>query len=216
MVGNSVTNRSGLTTRQAEEHRAREMLKRDLLDAAGRLLVEEDSGALTMRRIAREVNCSTKMLYTLFGGKRELIEELWLEGFDRLRLGLEAVEHLGDRWAYVVALGRAYRENALANPKHYALMFGRAMPGFEPSKEGIRRSEMAFGIVVDAVGACVDAGIIASSDRRTVASVLWATVHGVVSLELASRLQGNGPSVFDEAVQILGEGYLVGERQRDK
>lgn len=216
MSRNIVTNQNIVTNYREEKLRAREALKRGLLDAAGRLLGEEGPGALSMRRISREVNCSTKMLYTLFGGKQELVEELWLEGFDRLCLAMEAVEHPGDPWAYVVALGRAYRENALSNPNHYAVMFGGAVPGFEPSEEGLRRSEMAFGVLVEAVVECVNAGVIPSSDPLAVASVLWSTVHGAVSLELAGRLKRDGPGVFEEAVRILGEGYLVGERQRDE
>ena len=214
MYSNSVTDRDTVTDYREERLRGREALRRGLLDAAGRLLVEEGPGALSMRRISREINCSTKVIYTLFGGKRELMEELRLEGFERLRRSVEAVEHPGDPWAYVVALGWAYRENALANPNHYAVMFGRAVPGFEPTEEGLRRSERTFGGLVVAVEGCVEAGVVAPSDPRAVASVLWSTVHGVVSLELAGHLEGDGPRVFEEAMRVLAAGYLVGEGQR--
>lgn len=190
-------------------------MRRGLLDAASRLLVEEGPGALSMRRISRQVNCSTKVLYTMFGGKRELVEELWLEGFDRLRRSVEAVEHPGDPWDYVVAMGWAYRENALNNPNHYAVMFGRAVPGFEPTEEGLRRSEKAFRVLIGAVEGCVEAGVLAPSDPGAVASVLWSTVHGVVSLELAGHMRGEGPRVFGEAMRVLTAGYVVGERRRD-
>lgn len=80
-----------------------------------------------------------------------------------------------DTGAYKVALGWAYRENALANPNHYAVMFGRAVPGFEPTEEGLRRSERAFGVLVGAVEGCVEVGVVAPSDPRAVASVLWST-----------------------------------------
>ena len=214
MNRNSVTNHDAVTDYQEERLRGREALRRGLLDAAGRLLVEEGPGALSMRRISREVNCSTKVIYTMFGGKRGLVEELRLEGFERLRLSVEAVEHPGDPWAYVVALGWAYRENALANPNHYAVMFGRAVPGFEPTEEGLRRSERTFGGLVGAVEGCVEAGVVAPSDPRAVASVLWSTVHGVVSLELAGHLKGEGPRVFEEAMRVLATGCLVGEGRR--
>ena len=214
MYRNSVTDRDSVTNYREERLRGREALRRGLLDAAGRLLVEEGPGALSMRRISREVNCSTKVIYTMFGGKRELVGELWLEGFDRLRRSVEAVEHPGEPWAYVVALGWAYRENALANPNHYAVMFGRAVPGFEATEEGLRRSEKAFGVVVGAVEGCVEAGVVAPSDPRALASVLWATVHGVVSLELAGHMKGDGPRVFEEAMRVLAAGCLVGEGRR--
>lgn len=89
----------------------------------------------------------------------------------------------------------------------YAVMFGRAVPGFEPTEEELRGSERAFEV-------CVEAGIVAPSDPRAVASVLWASVRGVVSLELDGRLKGGGPRVFEEAMRVLADGYLVGERRR--
>src|SRR5688572_18117224 len=87
-------------------------LRRLLLDAASQLLLAEGPQALTMRRIAGEVGCSTTVLYTLFGDKHGLANALYLEGFARLRQRLEAVERGDDPLAYLGALGRAYRENA--------------------------------------------------------------------------------------------------------
>lgn len=40
-----------------------------VLDTASRLLEDDGPDALTMRRIASEVGCSTTVRYTMFGGK---------------------------------------------------------------------------------------------------------------------------------------------------
>jgi hypothetical protein len=37
-----------------------------------------------------------------------------------------------------------------------------------------------------------------------------------VSLELAGRLRGDGPRVFEEAMRVLAAGYLIGERRGDE
>jgi AcrR family transcriptional regulator len=167
----------------------RAALRRALLDAAGRLLTDEGPGALTMRRIAAEVGCSTTVLYTLFENKANLADALYLEGFDRLRRTLEAVPRSGDPLADLRDLGRAYRASALANPSYYGVMFGRPIPGFVPPPESREQAGEALAILVRAVAACVGAGAFRAEDPRATAEVLWAAVHGAVSLELAGYVR---------------------------
>lgn len=166
----------------------REALRRVVLDAASRLLEAEGPGALTMRRIAGEVGCSTSVLYTMFGGKAGVAEGLWREGFDRLRDALHDALQApdgSDPLHRLTVIGRAYRANALANASYYAVMFQRPIPGFEPSAEAYAASLEALQVLVDAVADCIDAGVFRPQDPAHIARVLWAAAHGAVSLELA-------------------------------
>jgi AcrR family transcriptional regulator len=173
MDGNNVTNNNIVTNYKEARARSREALRRGLLDAAGRLLTSEGPGALRVRRVAREVNCSTKVIYTMFGGKEGLVEELYLEGFERLGGALEAVPHGENPLAYLGALGRAYRESALANPTHYAVMFGRPIPEFTPSPSSLRRARSTFEVLEEAVSWCMEAGILERGIPRR-----WRTCCG--------------------------------------
>ena len=56
---------------------------RALLDAAHRLLADHGSEALTVRRIATEAGMSTMNVYSRFGGKDGVIDELFIDGFER-------------------------------------------------------------------------------------------------------------------------------------
>jgi AcrR family transcriptional regulator len=216
MDGNNVTNNNIVTNYKEARARSREALRRGLLDAAGRLLTSEGPGALSVRRVAREVNCSTKVIYTMFGGKEGLVEELYLEGFERLGGALEAVPHGENPLAYLGALGRAYRESALANPTHYAVMFGRPIPEFTPSPSSLRRARSTFEVLEEAVSWCMEAGIFERGDPEEVANVLWAAVHGVVDLELAGHLpEGEGERVFARTLRAVGAG-LLNEREGGK
>ena len=162
----------------------RDAQRRVVLDAAGSILQAEGPDALTMRRIAGEVGCSTSVLYTMFGGKAGVAEALWLEGFERLRVALAGVED-DDPLGRLAAMGRAYRANALANPAYYSVMFARPIPGFEPSPEAYSESLRPLQLLVYAVANCVAAGVFRRVDAAHVARVLWAAAHGAVSLELA-------------------------------
>jgi AcrR family transcriptional regulator len=162
----------------------RQAVRRLVLDVASRLLEAEGPQALTMRRIAAEVGCSTSVLYTMFGGKSGVAEGLWREGFERLRQAMERVE-ADDPLGRLTALGHAYRTNALANRAYYAVMFQRPIPGFEPSAEAYADSLRPLHILVGAVADCLEAGVFRAADPTHVATVLWAAAHGAVSLELA-------------------------------
>ena len=183
-----------------------------VLDAAGRLLAEEGPGALSMRRVAEEVNASTQVLYTMFGGKEGLANELFLEGFGRLRLALEAVPRGDDPLGHLFSLGEAYFENGLASPNYYRVMFSDAIPGFRPPEETLQQTWKTFDALVEAVGRCVEAGLFAEQDAREVASSLWSAVHGVVSLHLLGRFarREEARRVFELTTRAAIGGLLRG------
>jgi AcrR family transcriptional regulator len=162
----------------------RAALRRLVLDTASSLLEDEGPGALTMRRIAGEIGCSTTVLYTMFGGKSGIAEGLWLEGFDRLGAALDRAQG-ANPLERLAAMGRAYRANALANRSYYLVMFQRPIPGFEPSPEAYAASLKPLHCLTDAVADCVHAGVFRPEDPAHIAGVLWAATHGAVSLELA-------------------------------
>src|SRR3954470_17145701 len=93
--------------------RGSEAIRRALLDTASRLLVKEGPAALTMRRLAAAAGCSTTVLYTTFGGKDGIAEALYREAFVRFAKRLAAVPASKDPIGRLLALGQAYRENAL-------------------------------------------------------------------------------------------------------
>lgn len=193
------------------QDRSREDLRRAILDAATRLLVGDGLQALSMRRVAAEVGCSTTVLYTMFGGKSGLLDALWAEGFDRLWQAEEQVGETEDPLARLAALGSAYRQHALENPDYYRVMFGGAIPGFQPSPSALDQSRRTFQVLVDGVQAGMDAGVFRRGDPETVALALWATVHGVVSLEIAGGLrESEGQQVFEQAMRAVATGFMEG------
>ena len=63
---------------------------RALLTAAHDLLANEGPTALTVRRIAAAAGVSTMNVYSRFGGKDGVLDELFAEGFRRLGERMEA------------------------------------------------------------------------------------------------------------------------------
>jgi AcrR family transcriptional regulator len=195
------------TPYQLAQRQGQEAMRRTLLDAASRLLLEEGPGALTMRRVAGAVGCSTTVLYTMFGGKEGLADALYREGFERLRRRLEAAGGDPDPLGRLRALGRAYRASALAEPGYYGVMFQQAIPGFRPSAESLVVAGASLEVLTQAVRAAMEAGGLRAGDPRAVAEVLWAAVHGVVSLELAGHFAD--PEVADDRFQTLASAAIL-------
>src|SRR6185312_10247811 len=108
-----------------------------------------------------EVGCSTKVIYTLFGGKDGLSEALWLEGFARFERWLLEEGGIGEGSDPLARLRRgldAYRAYALAEPDYYRVMFLGAMAGFTPGGEAVESAKRTFGLLMQAVGKCLETG----------------------------------------------------------
>ena len=170
-----------------------------LVETAARLLTEEGPSALTTRRLAREVGTSTMAVYTHFGGMEELLTAISLEGFRRLARRLNRVKPTDDPVADVVALGRAYGRNALANPDLYRVMFGTRPDGWILDASDQAMTLGTFTTLVAAVQRCIDAQRI-DGDAWAIASQMWATLHGVVMLELSGFLSRTEAVHTSEAI----------------
>jgi AcrR family transcriptional regulator len=159
-----------------------------LLDAALRLLEERGPGALRIRDLAAAAEQSTMGVYTHFGSKQGLLEQLYLHGFRRLEARLDGVPADGQQALLAFAL--AYRSFALDNEALYGLMFERAAPDFVPSDAsrlaGLSTFEMLARRVADWRPDF--------TDPAADAHLVWATMHGLVSIELMHRRWG-GPLV---------------------
>src|ERR671916_2650837 len=86
-----------------------------LLEAALRLLEERGPGALRIRDLSEAVGKSTMGVYTHFGSKQGLLEQLYLHGFGRLEERLNSVHSGGHSPQELLEFALAYRAFALDN-----------------------------------------------------------------------------------------------------
>jgi len=164
-----------------------------LTEAAARLLNEEGPAALSTRRLAAEVGTSTTAVYTHFGSKPEMVRAMVAEGFDRLARRTKRVAKTDDTVRDLVNLGWAYRRYALSDPHLYRIMFGRAVPEFQPTPSDRQQGLPAIEILVDGVQRAIDDGRLTVTDPWPAAITLWTAMHGIVSLELDGYLTMDPP-----------------------
>lgn len=188
-----------------------ERLRERLLDAAGQRLVEQGLGGLSLRTLAADADTSTAAVYSLFGGKPGMLSALHERAFQRLGAGQAAVGISDDPVEDVVRLGLAYRASAVADPHGYQIMFGGEI---RPDQVGPRQLEAAAGTFVPlltAVRRCVGEGRFRRDvPAESIATALWANVHGLVSLQLGGVLppQAGPPAdIFEAAVRAAVRGW---------
>lgn len=155
---------------------------RSILEAAG----DEDA-------VARAAGVTAPSIYRHFAGRDEIVDALVSETFDefigRLRAANGAASSPDDALQRLCA---AYVTFATERPGAYLVLFQRR-PGAEgPGTESGRaraflgRGGEAFGILVEAIRACADAGLVRSGGPASDAELLWAGMHGGVVLRASS------------------------------
>lgn len=191
------TKRRAVSTprRRAPAARDTSVQRRDLLDIASQVLTTEGPTALSMRRLATEAGVSTMVLYSRFGSRDALMEQLLVEGFTRFGAELTAVVE-ADPFQQLTALGHAYRRFATQNPTYFPLMWvprpgrgpGETVPPKSPSPALEQASRRSFGALVQTVTRVLAALDRPARDVEPIAVSVWAAVHGFVSLELSGAI----------------------------
>ncbi|MDJ0770050.1 MAG: TetR/AcrR family transcriptional regulator [Ilumatobacter sp.] len=177
-----------------------------LLRAAHTLLTEQGAEALTVRRIAGEAGMSTMNVYSRFGGKDGVIDELYLDGYRRMIDAIDSIPETDDVIDDLMRRSVALRKFAIENPTYYAVMFRSAVPGFEPSPESREFAYTALARTAQRVERGQAIGVIAVVDDCNpgeIAASLFATCHGLISLEIdgVAAATVSWPNVFDFGIR---------------
>jgi AcrR family transcriptional regulator len=180
-----------------------------LLDAAGRLLLQEGADGITTRRLAAMAGTTTQAIYTEFGGKEGIARAMYREGFHRLEARMRAVGETSDPLFDLLQLGRAYRDAAHDSPHFYDVMFGRPIPQFTPDADDLVVSLIAHDLLSRAITRVIGTGaLVDGADAEAVGQWLWTVVHGVVSFELNGTIDLDAPA-YDEYLRLSLVGFLI-------
>src|SRR5262249_3659884 len=177
---------------------------------AARLLEERrDLDAISMRAVADAVGVTPSAIYRHFTDRNELIFEVCERRFRELDQVIEQAEASSpDPLESLRRRGRAYVRCGVAHPEEYRILF-MIKPGLTPDWTTIRIMQgPVVTHLVQAVQACLDAGVIRPADPTLVAFGLWSAVHGLTSL-LITKPAFPWPDL-DELLDHILSAVLVG------
>ena len=105
----------------------RDMSKREYIRKTQEIIQKEGRDAISIRRIAREMNCSTANLYRYFNNQQELLyyAELTRHSAYIRRLN-EAEKSWKNIWDFYVGIWDCYCREAFRNPQVYDMLFLQA------------------------------------------------------------------------------------------
>lgn len=169
---------------------AREKLRISILDAARTLFVERGIDAVSMREIARKINYSPTTLYHHFADKEALLQAVCDEDFLKLAVSMREIMKLPDLIARIGALAQGYAMFALQNPNHYRLMFMTPRIPCALDSTTIQRGnpeQDAYAQLKLVVQDAFEAGLFRQdlTNFELIAQTMWASIHGVCSLEIS-------------------------------
>ena len=158
----------------------------EILTAAERIFVEHGYEGATIRKIADEVGLSSTALYMHFSDKGEILQEICRQAFEQLlsstrRITSQPQARPQDRLRDLLG---AYVDFGFGHPNAYRLIYLtrpiEARDGAESAAQQLGPELFqSFVSVLEEVQA---AGQLRNGDARQAATVIWAGVHGIVSL----------------------------------
>jgi AcrR family transcriptional regulator len=155
-----------------------------------RVLEEEGPGAVSMRRIAKEVGITPMAIYHHFPNREALLDTVTDREFGKLLGYVQAHIRRGPVETRLVEILEGYVDYAFARPRVFDYVFSSPRPGARryPSDFRARRSP-TLNPLADMVTEAMRQGALRKDDVWEVALSLWAHVHGYVMLYRAGRFQ---------------------------
>jgi AcrR family transcriptional regulator len=166
-----------------------------LLTEARDLYLEVGSARVSLREVARRTGVSPAAVYRHFDNKQMLLRHVCGEGFRIFASYLMRALAASTPAERMAACADQYLHFAVEHPRDYRVIFMSDADdvlalGPPQRDDGLR--DPTFQFLVDRVHECQQAKLIARGDAVEVATLIWANVHGLVSLRLSGLLNHVG------------------------
>jgi len=206
-------------TTRARREREKEERRQSILKAAREVFFENGFHRATVDDVAGQAEVSKGTVYLYFESKETILAHLLLEGLDKL---IEELEHAYTAGEPLPAderlrrLSQAYLRFFEREPEYFRLLMamdrGRFRESVTPEvyQKVLSASLEGLGWVAKAVQQGIDEGAFRCCDVRQAASILWATMNGVLQLmehPLRREMVGvDRRSLYQTALAVMIEG----------
>jgi len=181
-------------------------LRTEILDAAGEILAESgDPRQLSLRSVARRASIAATSVYLHFTDVGELTAAVAERDFQELARAIARAYRVhADPGLALLAGCKAYCRFGIRKPGHYRVLFEIERPDLGKGRP-YSLEQSGGGPILEALAAAIERcrnSDVASpgADARLVATSLWSSLHGIVSLRL-NRPRFPWPSL-DQLVDV--------------
>jgi AcrR family transcriptional regulator len=161
--------------------RLRAELTKEIKDEARRQLAAAGAPGLSLRAVTRSLGMASSAIYRYFPSRDDLLTALIVDAYDAVGAAAEDADagcvrsDYGGRW---LAIGRAVRSWAVANPHEYALVYGSPVPGYRAPEDTIGPASRVTLVLSGLVDEAHVAGALHEPPGASALSPLDATVVG--------------------------------------
>ncbi len=166
-------------------------VKRRILDAARELLLADGVEGFSMRKLGNRIGYTPTGIYHHFADKQVLLQSLIIADMRVFRSALGVIGEVTDPIDRILRMADAYLMFASEQPNHYRMLF--MLPQLQPpdaENEAIQHGDPAedsYAFLKQAVVQSMDQKRFRPefTDPDELTQILWAGVHGLVSLHIA-------------------------------
>jgi AcrR family transcriptional regulator len=185
----------------AKRARHKEEFRREILDSARELFINDGYEQFSMRKLAEKIGYSPTTIYLYFNSKDDLLFAISEEFFERffnqfnhiLSITQDPIETLRQACLYLIEFG-------LRNPNQYRLIFFTKHNVYGTREEFIEKDSMAkntYVVFKEMVHECIKTGRFRESDENVISPALAIIAHGLVVMNLYR------PNYREENIDII-------------
>jgi AcrR family transcriptional regulator len=192
-------------------------LRKEILSAATELFEEKGYEDFSLRQVAEAIGYTPTTIYLYFKDKDDLLLHVAYDGFKLFGESLEqAYQSKTEVLERLQAVGWAYFHFAMSHPIHYRLMFMQRGDFLQQNPDGQDSMIDSFGVLTRVIKEGTEAKIIIPGDVEAYAVLIWASVHGLVSLVLSQTFfpQEHASNLFGLQMQNIQRSYLLSPVER--
>ena len=157
--------------------------------AARRLLDEEGTEAVTLRRVAQGVGITPMAIYRHYRDRTALLNALADAGFADLAARLTGKRLTGEIETRLMKLGNIHLEHSLENPRLYELMFIKPREGARRYPQDFKAGQSpTFNPTVELIQEGMESGHFRKGDAWEVVFEMSALSHGLIMMYLGGRI----------------------------
>lgn len=191
----------------------KEAFRREILDAARELFINEGYEKFSMRRLAEKIDYSATTIYHYFIDKDDLLFAICEEFFEHFSAQLshirsvsqDPVETLRNALLYLMEFG-------LKNPNQYKVIFFTKSNIYGTQEEFVAKESMArntYFAFREMVQDCIKGGRMRDLDVDVIANTLAIASHGLITMTLykPNFLKHRSEVIAQTVVDALLRGY---------
>ncbi|SMC94209.1 TetR/AcrR family transcriptional regulator [Rhizobium sp. RU36D] len=183
--------------------------RKTILSAAATIVGREGLGQLSMRGLADSLGMTAGALYRYYPSKQDLIVDFCRDAITELRNRFDEIHRTADNpLSAVRSMMKAYARFGLEDRDRFRMLFLENDQGLTSPLMEDEATMLPYRQLAEQIAKAAAAGLIATSDSERSTQIIWAGVHGIVTL--ASTFNdfdfGNVDQLVDEKIELFISG----------